>query len=108
MRIRFSVHTGVARCFGAVWLFISVGVTIWLSFAAETINFNLAAVLGFMSVALSLVASYVLLFSKQFATEFVRPEPNYKHVLKRPVILLVILVFLIAMLNDMYHLFSFE
>jgi hypothetical protein len=85
------MQSGVARYFGAVWLFISVGVT-WLSFAAERINFNLAAVLVFTSVVLSLVASYVLLFSKQFATEFVRPEPYYKHALKRP----------------MYHLFSFK
>jgi hypothetical protein len=57
---------------------------------------------------LSLIASYVLLFSKKFRSEFARQEkmqPDYKRDLRRALIALVILVFVVAIINDIYHLF---
>jgi hypothetical protein len=87
---------------------VSVGVLIWMLFAAHKVAFNFAAVLVFLSGALSLIASYILLFSRKFRSEFERLEkmqPDYKRVLRRALIALVISVFVITILNDIQHLF---
>jgi hypothetical protein len=60
------VQSHAARYLGAMWLLVSVGVLIWMLFAAHKVAFNFAAVLVFLSGALSLIASYILLFSKKF------------------------------------------
>jgi len=102
------VQSHAARYLGAMWLLVSVGVLIWMLFAAHKVAFNFAAVLVFLSGALSLIASYVLLFSKKFRSEFARQEkmqPDYKRDLRRALIALVILVFVVAIINDIYHLF---
>jgi hypothetical protein len=88
-----------------MWLLVSVGVLIWMLFAAHKVAFNFAAVLVFLSGALSLIASYILLFSTKFKSEFARLEPDYKRVLRRALIALVISVFVIAIINDIHHLF---
>ena len=77
-------------------------------FAAHKVAFNFAAVLVFLSGALSLIASYILLFSKKFKSEFARLEqmqPDNKRVLRRALIALVISVFVIVIINDIHHLF---
>jgi hypothetical protein len=97
-----------ARYLGAMWLLLSVGVLIWMLFAVHKVAFNFAAFLVFLYGALSLIASYILLFSKKFRSEFARLEqmqPDYKRVLRRALIALVISVFVIAIINDIYHLF---
>jgi hypothetical protein len=102
------VQSHAARYLGAMWLLVSVGVLIWMLFAAHKVAFNFAAVLVFLSGALSLIASYILLFSKKFRSEFARQEkmqPDYKRDLRRALIALVILVFVVAIINDIYHLF---
>jgi hypothetical protein len=102
------VQSHAARYLGAMWLLVSVGVLIWMLFAAHKVAFNFAAVLVFLSGALSLIASYILLFSKKFISEFARQEklqPDYKRDLRRALIALVILVFVVAIINDIYHLF---
>jgi hypothetical protein len=102
------VQSHAARYLGAMWLLVSVGVLIWMLFAAHKVAFNFAAVLVFLSGALSLTASYILLFSKKFRSEFARQEkmqPDYKRDLRRALIALVILVFVVAIINDIYHLF---
>ena len=91
-----------------MWLLVSVGVLIWMLFAAHKVEFNFAAVLVFLSGALSLIASYILLFSKKFRSEFARQEkmqPDYKRVLRRALVALVISLFVVAIMNDIYHLF---
>jgi hypothetical protein len=102
------LQSHAARYFGAIWLLVSVGVLIWMLFAAHKVAFNFAAVLVFLSGALSLIASYILLFSRKFRSEFERLEkmqPDYKRVLRRALIALVISVFVITILNDIQHLF---
>jgi hypothetical protein len=102
------VQSHAARYLGAMWLLVSVGVLIWMLFEAHKVAFNFAAVLVFLSGALSLIASYILLFSKKFRSEFARQEkmqPDYKRDLRRALIALVILVFVVAIINDIYHLF---
>jgi hypothetical protein len=74
------VQSHAARYLGAMWLLVSVGVPTWMLFAAHKVAFNFAAVLVFLSGALSLIASYILLFSKKFRSEFARQEkmqPDY-------------------------------
>jgi hypothetical protein len=102
------LQSHAARCLGAIWLLLSVGVLIWMLFAAHKVAFNFAAVLVFLTGALSLIASYILLFSKKFRSEFARLEqmqPDYKRVLRRALIALVISVFVVALINDINHLF---
>jgi hypothetical protein len=101
------LQSHAARYLGAIWLLLSVGVLIWMLFAVK-VAFNFAAVLVFLSGALSLIASYILLFSKKFRSEFARLEqmqPDYKRVLRRALIALVISVFVVALINDINHLF---
>jgi len=77
-------------------------------FAANKVAFNFSAVLVFLSGALSLIASYILLFSKKFKSEFAcleKMQPDYKRVLRRALIALVISVFVVAIINDINHLF---
>jgi hypothetical protein len=102
------VQSHAARYLGAMWLLVSLGVLIWMLFAAHKVAFNFAAVLVFLSGALSLIASYILLFSKKFRSEFARQgkmQPDYKHVLRRALVALVISLFVVAIMNDIYHLF---
>jgi hypothetical protein len=102
------VQSHAARYIGAIWLLLSVGVLIWMLFAAHKVAFNLAAFLVFLSVGLSVIASYILLFSKKFKSEFVRQEKmqqDYKRVLRKALTALVILLFVVASLNDIHHLF---
>jgi hypothetical protein len=101
------LQSHAARYLGALWLLASVGVLIWMLFAAHKVAFNFAALL-FLSGALSLIASYILLFSSKFRSEFARLEkmqPDYKRVLRRALIALVISVFVVALINDINHLF---
>ena len=102
------LQSHAARYLGAMWLLVSVGVLIWMLFAAHKVAFNFAAVLVFLSNVLSLIAAYILLFSKKFKSEFERLEkmqPYYKQGLSRALIALVISVFVVAIINDIYHLF---
>ena len=102
------LQSHAARYLGAMWLLVSVGVLIWMLFAAHKVAFNFAAVLVFLSGALSLIASYILLFSKKFKSEFAcleKMQPDYKRVLRRALIALVISVFVVAIINDINHLF---
>jgi heme A synthase len=62
------VQSHAARYLGAMWLLVSVGVLIWMLFAAHKVAFN-------------------------FARD-----------LRRALIALVILVFVVAIINDIYHL----
>jgi hypothetical protein len=56
------------------------------------VAFNFAAVLVFLSGALSLMASYILLFSKKLRSEFAeKMQPDYKRVLRRALVALVML-----------------
>jgi hypothetical protein len=74
------------------------------------VAFNFAALLVFVCGASSLVASYILLFSKTFKTEFERQEkmqPHYKCILKRALIALVVLLFVRRLLHD-HHFFSLK
>jgi hypothetical protein len=98
-----------ARYLGAIWLLLSVTVLIWMLFAAHKVALNFAALLAFVCGGLSFVASYILLFSKKFKAEYARQEklqPHYKRTLRRGLIALVILLFVVAILHDIYHLFS--
>jgi hypothetical protein len=102
------LQSHAARYLGAMWLLVSVAVLIWMLFAAHKVAFNFSAVLVFLSGAISVIASYILLFSKKFRSEFARLEkmqPDYKRVLRRALIALVISVFVIAIINDIHHLF---
>jgi hypothetical protein len=103
------VQSHAARYLGAIWLLLSVTVLIWMLFAAHKVAFNFAALLAFLCGGLSFVAAYILLFSKKFKTEYVRKEklqPDYKRILSRALIALVIFLFVLASLHDIYHLFS--
>jgi hypothetical protein len=103
------VQSHAARYFGAIWLLLSVTVLIWMLFAAHKVAFNFAALLTFVCGGLSFVASYILLFSKKFKVEYARQEelqPHYKRMLRRGRIALVILLFVVAILHDIYHLLS--
>jgi hypothetical protein len=103
------VQSHAARLLGAIWLLLSVTVLIWMLFAAHKIAFNFAALLVFVCGGLSLVASYILLFSRKFKAECARLEkiqPHYKRILRRALIALVISLFVVAMFHDIYHLFS--
>jgi hypothetical protein len=103
------VQSHAARYFGAIWLLLSVTVLIWMLFAAHKVAFNFAALLTFVCGGLSFVASYILLFSKKFKVEYARQEelqPHYKRMLRRGLIALVILLFVVAILHDIYHLLS--
>jgi hypothetical protein len=94
---------------GAIWLLLSVTVLIWMLFAAHKVALNFAALLAFVCGGLSFVASYILLFSKKFKAEYARQEklqPHYKRTLRRGLIALIILLFVVAILHDIYHLFS--
>jgi hypothetical protein len=102
------LQSHAARHLGAMWLLVSVAVLIWMLFAAHKVAFNFSAVLGFLSGAISVIASYILLFSKKFRSEFARLEkmqPDYKRVLRKALIALVICVFVIAIISDIHHLF---
>jgi heme A synthase len=103
------VQSHAARYLGAIWLLLSVVVLIWMLFAAHKVAFNFAALLVFVCAGLSLVASYIVLFSKKFKAEYARKEkiqPHYKRILSRGLIALVISLFVFAILHDIYHLFS--
>jgi hypothetical protein len=103
------VQSHAARYLGAIWLLLSVTVLIWMLFAAHKVALNFAALLAFVCGGLSFVASYILLFSKKFKAEYARQEklqPHYKRTLRRGLIALVILLFVVAILHDIYHLFS--
>ena len=102
------LQSRAARYLGAMWLLVSVGVLIWMLFATHKVVFNFSAVLVFLVGTLSLIAAYILLFSKKFRSEFARLEkiqPDYKRVLRRALTALVISVFVIAIINDIHHLF---
>jgi hypothetical protein len=102
------VQSHAARYIGAIWLLLSVSVLIWMLFAAHKVAFNFAAFLVFLSAALSVIASYILLFSRKFKSEFGRQEQmqqDYKRVLRKALTALVILLFVVASLNDIHHLF---
>src|SRR5262245_45050055 len=92
------LQSHAARYLGAMWLSLSVGVLIWMLFAVHKVAFNFAAFLVFLYVALSLIASYKFARLEQM-------QPDYKRVLRRALIALVISVFVIAIINDIYHLF---
>src|SRR6266576_1848210 len=66
------LQSHAARYLGAMWLLVSVGVLIWMLFATHKVVFNFSAVLVFLVGTLSLIASYILLFSKKFKSEFAR------------------------------------
>jgi hypothetical protein len=103
------VQSHATQYLGAIWLLLSVTVLIWMLFAAHKVALNFAALLAFVCGGLSFVASYILLFSKKFKAEYARQEklqPHYKRTLRRGLIALVILLFVVAILHDIYHLFS--
>src|SRR5215475_430866 len=106
--IGLLVQSHAARYLGAIWLLMSVSVLIWFLFAAQNIALNFAAFLVFLVAALSVIASYVLLFSKNFKSEFTRQEkrqPDYKRILRKGLTALVILLFIVASLNDIHRFF---
>ena len=72
-----------------ILLTTAVWIGLWVqSHAARHLGaFNFAAVLVFLSGALSLITSYILLFSKKFISEFARLEqmqPDYEKSAHRP------------------------
>ena len=101
------VQSDVARYLGAVWLLISVGTIIWPLLTVNKVIFSFATILVFVSGALNLLVSYILL-TKRFTTEFVHQQntqPKYKGALKRAFIVVLILAVVFVTLNDVYHLF---
>jgi len=101
------VQSDVARYLGAVWLLISVGTIIWPLLTVNKVIFSFPTILVFVSGALNLLVSYILL-TKRFTTEFVHQQntqPKYKGALKRAFIVVLILAVVFVTLNDVYHLF---
>jgi hypothetical protein len=102
------VQSHAARYLGSIWLLFSVGVLIWFLFTSQNVALNFAAFLVFLVAALSVISSYIILFSKHFRSEFARQEkrqPDYKRVLSKTLSALVILLFIVASLNDIHRFF---
>jgi hypothetical protein len=80
------LQSNIARYLGAIWLLISAGSVIWSLFSIEPVASIWWVIWAFAVVALSLVLTYILVFSKKFAEEFAslrEKQPQYKRVLKR-------------------------
>jgi GYF domain 2 len=101
------IQSNVARYLGAIFFLILVASVILLLFTLDKVSLNIVTILVLVSGVLSLFVIYILLLSKQFATEFSyqqKGQPKYKNYLRRIFIVVVVLVVAIATANDIYHL----
>ncbi len=110
------VQSNLIRYLGAVCMVVWAGVLIWplVSFGARFINQPgqtmppIPALIFFpFSAVLNLLTAGLPLLSKKFATEFAyerEHQPKYKTHLKRAILTVVIVLMLIATLNDIINL----
>ncbi len=102
------VQSSAARYLGAAWFLLLTGFIVWPFIAApDKTTFSLALIPLFIWGALCLIVSYILVFSKTFAAEFLHQketQPAYKRTLKKVFIVVVILAVVVLTLNDIYHL----
>jgi hypothetical protein len=108
------VQSKFARYVGAVWMVLLAGGLVWSVVSSGTTPLisgpTYFLVLDFffaMSAILNLLTAWILLFSKQFATEFAyekQHQPKYKTYLSKLFLAAIVGAMIIATLNDVINL----
>jgi hypothetical protein len=102
------LQSNLARYLGAIWFVGAMASAVWPLVSNDKLVWGFAPVWALALSVLCLALSGILLFSKQFADEFSRQretQPKYKKVLIRLTVAVLIVLAIIATLNDVYNLF---
>jgi len=95
------------RYAGAIWVALLVGAVLWPILSLQKIVWNYGLIWFFLLGILSVLILYNLLLSKKFSSEFAREretQPEYKKIIWKVFVVVLVLAALIATLNDIYNL----